>query len=83
VIIVTTAIGIAVIGLVIAVITISRAPSTSISGTPGTSISGTPSTSARWVYTIGARIYSVPAVAGGTVYIGSDDDNVYALDVGS
>ena len=32
-----------------------------------------------WNYTTGARFDSSPAVVNGVVYIGSDDDNVYAL----
>jgi outer membrane protein assembly factor BamB len=33
-----------------------------------------------WNYTAGDWIQSTPAVAGGIVYVGSHDDNVYALD---
>jgi eukaryotic-like serine/threonine-protein kinase len=66
VIIGATAVGIAALGLVVVITTIFLAP-------------GTPSTSARWSYTTGGAVSSVPAVAGGTVYIGSDD-KVYALD---
>jgi outer membrane protein assembly factor BamB len=36
-------------------------------------------TSQRWAYTTGGSVFSSPVVAGGTVYVGSDD-NVYALD---
>ena len=32
-----------------------------------------------WNYTTGGGVYSSPAVVDGVVYIGSDDDNVYAL----
>jgi outer membrane protein assembly factor BamB len=47
-----------------------QAPATlSTLGTPGT-------TSARWTSYAGSRL----AVAGGRVYAGSEDDNVYALD---
>ena len=66
------AMGIVVVGLVIAVTTISGPPSTSISGPPGGSV--------RWTYTTGDIVNSSPAVAGGTVYIGSHDHKVYALD---
>jgi serine/threonine-protein kinase len=59
---------------------VSGTPSTSVSGTPSTSVSGTPSTSARWSYTTGGAVESGPAVSGGTVYVGSDDHKVYALD---
>jgi len=37
-------------------------------------------TSARWTYTTGSYVDTRPAVAGGTVYAGSDDGTVYALD---
>ena len=40
----------------------------------------TPGTSARWTYTTGDFVESRPAVASGTVYVGSGDDNLYALD---
>ena len=33
----------------------------------------------KWSYTTGVVVYSSPAVANGVVYVGSDDDNVYAL----
>ena len=33
----------------------------------------------RWTYTTGDQVDSGPAVAGGTVYIGSTDYTVYAL----
>jgi outer membrane protein assembly factor BamB len=33
-----------------------------------------------WNYTTGYFVTSSPAVSGGTVYVGSDDGNVYALD---
>jgi outer membrane protein assembly factor BamB len=32
-----------------------------------------------WQYTTGLYVLSSPAVANGVVYVGSDDDNVYAL----
>jgi outer membrane protein assembly factor BamB len=32
-----------------------------------------------WSYQTGGRIFSSPAVANGVVYVGSDDNNVYAL----
>ena len=32
-----------------------------------------------WNYTTGGDVWSSPAVANGTVYVGSDDHNVYAL----
>ena len=34
---------------------------------------------AKWSYAIGTDYYSSPAVANGAVYVGSTDDNVYAL----
>ena len=34
----------------------------------------------RWTYTTGAGVFSSPAVADGTVYVGSTDRNVYSLD---
>ena len=38
------------------------------------------STGARlWTYTTGYWVFSSPAVANGVVYVGSGDDNVYAL----
>jgi len=33
----------------------------------------------HWAYTTGSYVYSSPAVANGVVYVGSYDDNVYAL----
>ena len=33
----------------------------------------------RWKFATGGRIVGSPAVAGGVVYVGSDDNNVYAL----
>ena len=33
----------------------------------------------KWSYTTGFYVESSPAVANGVVYVGSDDDNVYAL----
>ena len=38
--------------------------------------SGTP----RWTHTTGGHVFSSPAVVDGTVYIGSNDNKVYALD---
>jgi eukaryotic-like serine/threonine-protein kinase len=37
----------------------------------------------RWSYTTGGSVQSSPAVADGTVYIGSEDANVYALNARS
>jgi PQQ-like domain len=37
----------------------------------------------QWIYQTGTIIYSSPAVAGGVVYIGSQNFNVYALDAAS
>jgi len=34
----------------------------------------------QWSYQTGGAVNSSPAVADGTVYVGSSDDNVYALD---
>jgi hypothetical protein len=64
-VIISTVIGIAVIVTGL-VVAIST-----ISGTPG---------SVRWTYTTGDTVGSRPAVAGGTVYVGSWDHKVYALD---
>ena len=33
----------------------------------------------KWSYTTGSHVVSSPAVANGVVYVGSEDDNVYAL----
>ncbi len=33
----------------------------------------------KWSYTTGSYVYSSPAVANGVVYVGSDDNNLYAL----
>lgn len=44
--------------------------------TGGPAAEGTP----KWTFTTGAAIHSSPAVIDGTVYIGSRDGNVYALD---
>jgi outer membrane protein assembly factor BamB len=46
----------------------------------GTSTSTAPSTNHTiWSYTVGGYLWSSPAVAGGLVYVGSEDDNVYCL----
>ena len=34
----------------------------------------------RWTHPIGGFAVSGPAVADGVVYVGSDDDNLYAID---
>jgi len=34
----------------------------------------------KWSFTTGDRVYSSPAVVDGVVYVGSDDNRVYALD---
>ena len=52
---------------------------------PGThqlaSVSSRPvTTSLRWSFTAGGSYITDPAVAGGTIYIGSDNGQVYALD---
>ncbi len=89
-VIIATAVSIAT-GLVIAGTTLSGAPGTPTrsgapgtptrSGAPGTSArSGAPGTSVRWTYTTGGPIESGLAVAVGTVYVGSQDGKVYALD---
>jgi outer membrane protein assembly factor BamB len=85
-VIIATAIGIGIIGLVTAITACSSTNGTNgsisvrttLSPTPG-SVSG-PLSSRRWAYTTGNAVFSSPAVAGGTVYIGSWDLNVYALD---
>ncbi len=33
----------------------------------------------RWTYTAGAQVQNVPVVGQGTIYVGADDQNVYAL----
>ena len=86
--------GIAVIGLVTAIIITTSTNGTNganrANGANGTpvqtqgSVSGQPS-SREWAYTTGDKVgnafgLSAPAVADGTVYVGSDDGNVYALD---
>jgi outer membrane protein assembly factor BamB len=46
----------------------------------GTSTSTAPTTNnTLWTYTTGGNVESSPAVVGGFVYVGSDDDNVYCL----
>jgi quinoprotein glucose dehydrogenase len=37
----------------------------------------------RWKYATGSHVYSSPAVANGSVYVGSLDKNMYALKVGT
>jgi outer membrane protein assembly factor BamB len=34
----------------------------------------------RWQFTTGGHIESAPTVANGVMYVGSDDDYLYALD---
>jgi outer membrane protein assembly factor BamB len=34
----------------------------------------------KWRFSTGSSIYSSPAVVGGIVYVGSDDDSLYAID---
>ncbi len=63
-----TGAAIAIIGLLIAI--------SSDSGTPH----ATSTAHVRWAHATADIVDSSPAVAGGTVYVGSDDDNVYALD---
>jgi outer membrane protein assembly factor BamB len=81
--VVIAAAGIAVIGLVTAIIITStngaNGPTASGPTAIGPTASG-PTASQRWAYTTGGLVDSSPAVAGGTVYVGSDDNNVYALD---
>jgi outer membrane protein assembly factor BamB len=72
-IIVASAAAVAVIGLLIAIILIVL---------PGGGPTQ-PASRVRWTYTIpgnGNALNSGPAVAGGTVYIGSDNGMIYALD---
>jgi len=40
-------------------------------------------TNLLWKYKTGREVDSSPTVANGIVYVGSDDDNVYALDANS
>ncbi len=69
------------IGSVAAVSALSGAPGVSgpahASGTPGNV--RVPSVARAWAYATGGSVYSSPAVAGGTVYVGSNDGQVYAL----
>ena len=44
------------------------------------SSTGAPRGAVRWVFATGAPVHSSPAVAGGTVYVGSRDGRLYALD---
>jgi serine/threonine protein kinase len=60
---------VAVVGLLIAIAIVVTRPGTALT-VPGL----------RWSYTTAGKISSSPVVAGGIVYIGSDDDRVYALD---
>jgi len=69
----TAAIGIAVIGLVIAITIIPSAPRT-----PGSS--GPHVTVRSWVYPTGGEVNSIPVVVDGIVYVGSTNGNFYALD---
>jgi PQQ-like domain/TIR domain len=86
-VVIAAAVGVAAIGLVTAIIVVttgmnSTSSANNASGTPVQtqgSVSG-PSGIRRWAYTTGDQVGSDPAVAGGTVYIGSSDDKVYALD---
>jgi outer membrane protein assembly factor BamB len=66
-ILVATGAAVAVIGLVIAIIMV-----------VGQGPTG-PTPHVRWTYPTGSWVESRPAVADGTVYIGSGDDKVYAL----
>jgi hypothetical protein len=47
-----------------------------VTGGPG------PGEQVRWTYTTASKVFSSPAVADSAVYVGSDDDNVYALSAG-
>jgi serine/threonine protein kinase len=92
VIITAAAVGIAVIGLVIAITTVSGPPRSSTgahsSGPPNGSASSpaasspaaNPPGTLHWSRPIGGPIDSSPAVAGGTVYFVNKDGTVYALD---
>ena len=84
VIIGSIAAGLAVIGLVTAIVRLpgkSQPPArTQASGSPHTSAAVKPATSLlRWTYTTKGQVWSSPAVAVGKVYVGSDDGSVYAL----
>jgi outer membrane protein assembly factor BamB len=63
--------GVVVIGLLIAIII--------VPGTPPRHV-GTPTQHVRWIYKTGGQVSSSPAVSDGTVYVGSQDGKVYALD---
>ena len=86
-VLIAAAMGIAVTGLVVTITTFSGTPHGSArphaSGPPDGSASSPasgPPGQVRWTYTTGDQVDSSPAVAGGTVYIGSHDHKVYALD---
>jgi hypothetical protein len=94
VIITATAICIAVIGLLVAITTIPGTSHNSAgahsSNSAGAQSSGTPNgagfaagafpNTLVWSYTTGSYVVARPAVAGGIVYVGSYDHEVYALD---
>lgn len=44
-----------------------------------TSETVTPPLTVKWRYTTGSYVYSSPAVSGGVVYVGSDDNRVYVF----
>jgi outer membrane protein assembly factor BamB len=79
-IIVSSAAGIAVIGLVVALLLIPGKPPASGPPHPSTSSSVKTATSRlSWMYPTKGPVWSSPAVADGIVYVGSDDGYVYAL----
>jgi outer membrane protein assembly factor BamB len=54
-------------------------PTTSSTSSPVPTTAPTPP-EAVWTYKTGAAVWGTPAINGGTVYFGSDDGNLYAVD---
>jgi len=77
--IIAVAAGVAVACLVTALAVISGRPGTS-SRPCASAAPAAPSATVRWINDTGYDIASGPAVTGGTVYVGSSDGTVYALD---
>jgi len=72
--VISAATGIAVLNLLLVIFI---APGTH---QPASASSRPVTTSLRWSFTAGGSYITDPAVAGGTIYIGSDNGQVYALD---
>jgi len=43
-------------------------------------VAGQDASTEKWNYTTGDDVFSSPTVVSGTVYVGSDDDSLYAID---